>query len=122
MTEAFKLMPDPTFTSTVEIPKQGNEAPGKLPFTFRHYPVTEYQEWLKEHKRQLDEIADGPDASDAKGIDLMAQGVLHIAKGWGLPDEFNEENVKLLLNNYGRAYAAITATYFADLLGIRAKN
>lgn len=117
MTSPFKLIPNPTFTAVVEIPRAGEEAPGLLSFTFHHYGLVEYQKWLGEHQRELESLA-----SDVDGLPLMVKGIQHIAKGWALDDEFNAENITALLTNYGRAYASITATYFAELMGIRAKN
>lgn len=117
MSEAFLLDPNPSFKSVVEIPKHGDEEPGKLGFTFKHHPITEYQKWLKAHQQELEKLDD-----DADGIEVMVKGVQHVATGWALPDEFDADNIRRLLVNYGRAYTSIMATYFAELMGIRAKN
>lgn len=48
--------------------------------------------------------------------------IMDIAKGWDLEDEFNRENVELLLQEYPAAAASIVTTYRTACLEGRAGN
>ncbi|WP_426448136.1 phage tail assembly chaperone [Siccibacter colletis] len=103
MPTKFTLQPKPTFKTTVKIPRPG-EDDGELTFTFKHHP--------------LDVLADLEKLDEKTAIDFIAE----IAEGWALPDEFNSENITMLMQNYPAAMAAITETYYRELLGNREKN
>ncbi len=45
-----------------------------------------------------------------------------IVDGWALPDEFNRDNVIVLLQNYPRAFDNIGLAYTKELMGVREKN
>ncbi|HAK8370486.1 TPA: hypothetical protein H2W82_004744, partial [Salmonella enterica] len=94
----FSLIPNPTFSVTVSIPRAGAED-GKLTFTFRHKTLEE----LRSMDEKLQKAAEGK--KDA--IDPQADYLMEIVEGWALPDEFNRENVIVLLRNYPRAFDSI---------------
>ncbi|EBZ6086568.1 hypothetical protein EDK98_24150, partial [Salmonella enterica subsp. enterica serovar Halle] len=102
----FSLIPNPTFSVTVSIPRAGAED-GKLTFTFRHKTLEE----LRSMDEKLQKAAEGK--KDA--IDPQADYLMEIVEGWALPDEFNRENVIVLLRNYPRAFDSIGLAYTKEL-------
>lgn len=103
MAAKFQLQPKPVFKAHVNIPRAGEED-GVLTFTFKHKPVKELAEL---------ESLEGKTAVDF---------LLDITEGWALPDEFNRENLEVLLDNYPGAMKAIVSTYYQELTGNREKN
>ena len=101
----FKINPDPTFKVDVEIPLHGSKKPGKLGFTFKHRTLTQ----LKELTNRFKDMSD-PEA------------VLEIAEGWDAKEEFNKENIEILLENYIGAATAIIDTYIAEHKQAKIKN
>ncbi|EPL4030057.1 phage tail assembly chaperone [Enterobacter hormaechei] len=109
----FSLIPNPTFSVTASIPRAGAED-GKLTFTFRHKTLEE----LRTMDAKMQKAAEGK-----KGvIEPQADYLMDIVEGWALPDEFNRENVIVLLRNYPRAFDSIGLAYTKELMGIREKN
>lgn len=103
MASKFTLQPNPTFKANVKIPRAGDED-GELTFTFKHIP--------------LKELAALEKMDDKTALDFI-EG---ITTAWALPDEFNRDNLDMLLNNYPGALQSITETYYRELLGNRQKN
>ena len=100
----FKLVADPTFKCKVLIPRAGQED-GEIELTFKHY--------IKDTLIELEnELQNKPE------IDF----VMKLVSGWSLNEEFNKENMNILLNNYPAAIQAITSTYYKEMLGQREKN
>lgn len=91
----LKLVAEPTFKATVEIPIAGS-APVSVVFTFRHRTKTQLAEFTK--------ASEGKSESD---LDF----VMGMVCGWELDDEWTAENVALLLENYHGAAAAISMRY-----------
>lgn len=100
----FKLVAEPTFKCNVFIPRAGQED-GQIELTFKHYSAD-----------KLAKLED--EVKDKQIIDL----VMKIVQGWSLDEEFNQENMQILLNNYPAAWRAITDTYYKEMLGQREKN
>ncbi|OCL25954.1 phage tail assembly chaperone [Gilliamella sp. wkB171] len=100
----FKLIADPIFKCKVLIARPGQED-GSVEFTFKHYPVNELAKFEDELKNN--------------GI---IDFIMKIVAGWSLNDEFNQDNMQILLNNYPSASQAITTTYYKELFGQREKN
>lgn len=109
----FSLIPNPTFSVTASIPRAGAEV-GKLTFTFRHKTLEE----LRAMDSKMQKAAEGKKAV----IEPQADYLMEIVEGWALPDEFNRENVIVLLQNYPRAFDSIGMAYTKELMGIREKN
>ena len=118
MSELFTLAVNPTFESKVKIQIVGKAEPGELPVTFRHHPCDEYSAYLKEIHAKLE----AEDLKEEDAYPLMVAHLKHILAGWGLPDMMEDNNLRTLITNYSTAYVAITTTYFAELMGYRAKN
>ena len=102
----FSLIPNPTFSLTASIPRAGTED-GKLTL-----------EELRSMDEKLQKAAEGKKTA----IEPQADYLMEIVEGWALPDEFNRENVIVLLQNYPRAFDSIGMAYTKELMGIREKN
>lgn len=100
----FKLVADPTFKCKVLIPRPGQED-GQIEVTFKHYIRNELIELE-------DELKDKP----------IIDFAMKLVSGWSLDEEFNKDNMQILLNNYPAAIQAITTTYYKEMLGQREKN
>lgn len=48
--------------------------------------------------------------------------ITFLASGWNLDDEFNEENIKQLLDYYPATAIGLTSSYMKALAGQRVKN
>lgn len=100
----FKLVAEPTFKSTVFIPRPGQEN-GQIELTFKHYKlndITKFEDELKDKS--------------------VVEFVMKIVTDWNLEEEFNKNNIDILLNNYPAAVQAITDTYYKEIFGQREKN
>lgn len=101
----LKLQPDPTFKAKVEISVPG-AAPASVVFTFKHRSRQEMDRFLKSVSDMKDDV----------------EMVMALATGWELADDFNEENVKALVDSYISAPASIFEVYIKELTGARSKN
>lgn len=81
----------------------GDEA--SVVFTVKHRKASEIQELY----------------SDENGISDI-QMITELAVGWDLEEEFNEENIRELLDLYPAAALALTGHYLQALAGQRVKN
>jgi hypothetical protein len=102
---ALKLNPEPTFKAAVRIPVPGGESEPVV-FTFKHRTVDELKEFHASCKAGL------PD------FDVFRACVL----GWDLVDEFNEDNIRRLLQSYHGAAREVAKTYVTELMGARLGN
>lgn len=101
----FKLAVAPTFKAKVAIPVPGGESP-EVEFVFKHRTVAQLDEWRKTLEK------------DRKNEEVVAE----FLAGWGLDDEFNDENIALLCQNYAGAAMALMLAYQQELMGARKKN
>lgn len=104
MPVTLKLLADPTFRAKVGIPRAG-EPSIDVEMIFRHRTKEALQKWNgdRENRSDLDSFLD-------------------MVVGWELTDEFNRENVSLLLENYMGTALATFQVYFSELMGQRIKN
>lgn len=94
----LQLKAAPTFQKEVGIKDAaGNATPVLL--TFKHRTKTELDEFIKARPDKTDE-----------------QTFMDMVVGWDLEDEFNEANVKLLMENYMGGAAMPTFTTYIDAL------
>ncbi|WP_312272230.1 phage tail assembly chaperone [Pseudomonas sp.] len=100
----FKLDPNPTFDALVAIPMHGGGT-ADVKFTFKHRSKTELEEFLSTNK-------------DMDDLTLVKS----IATGWELEDEFSDENIQELLNNYIGAGSAIYVKYLEELYQAKRLN
>lgn len=74
-------------------------------FTVRHKKASEIQERYTADKPMTD-----------------VEMITFLASGWNLEDEFNDENVKQLLDYFPSVAIALTGSYMRALAGQRVKN
>lgn len=100
----LKLVASPTFKAKVGIPVAGGKAVD-VEFVFRHRTKTELDEFIKTRAEKSD-----------------VDSFLDMIAGWDLEDEFNADNVQLLLENYIGAAVTTYRAYIDELVANRAKN
>lgn len=93
----FSLDPSPTFDAPVPLPVHGGGTVEKR-FTFKHRD----RDALKQFLDTMSERSD-------------VQTVMEMVKSWELDDDFNEVNVKRLVDNYLGSARAIYDTYLQQL-------
>jgi hypothetical protein len=98
------LQPNPKFSGTVEIPCAG-ENPATIEFTFIHRTKTALDEFVKTRV----------------GVDDVTS-FMAMVSGWDLAEEFNADNVEVLLQNYISAAQATFQEYVRLLVEGKAKN
>ncbi|WP_041742285.1 phage tail assembly chaperone [Collimonas fungivorans] len=94
----------PTFKAKVGIPVAGGE-PVPVEFTFKHRTKSALDEFIKSRADQSD-----------------AESLLAMAEAWDLDDEFNQESIELLLENYIGSALAVYRTYIDQLMQAKVKN
>jgi hypothetical protein len=98
----LKLVANPTFIAKVGIPVAG-ATDADVTFTFRHRTKAELEDWVKE-----------------SGDDVKM--ILSMATAWDLDEQFNEDTVGVLVQNYMGAPEVIVTAYMKELLKAREKN
>lgn len=120
----LKLAVNPTFQAKVGIPLASGEKTDVL-MTFKHRTRTEYAEMMASFSRKpgdSDAIGDDLAVAARAGLKRDVDAVMSMVTAWDLEDEFNRENVELLLENYFGAASAIYETYGQALQGSRRGN
>ena len=114
----FSLKVDPTFKTKVglHVPGQGEV---QVQFEFKGRSRSELAELSKEMARAAQ---DAPDMTDADPEEAVQQTiaresrlVMSVAVGWELDDDFNEENVRRLLQKCPRSADAILKKYLQEV-------
>lgn len=100
----LSLIANPTFKSKVGIPVAGEESVDVL-VTFKHRTKTALDEFIKSRADQSD-----------------VDSFMAMVSGWDLIDEFNKENVEILLENHIGAALAVYRSYVEELLASKIKN
>lgn len=100
----FSLKASPTFAAKVGFPTAGGETVDVL-VTFKH--------------RTKKALADFIEWRTGKGDDEI---FLEMVVGWSLDDEFNKENVVMLLENHIGVALAVYRAYLEELTQSRLKN
>jgi len=99
------LVAAPTFNWPVPIPVAGGESV-PVEFTFRHRTKTQLDEFIKSRAEKSD-----------------VDSFLDMVVAWpGFVEEFNRENVELLLQNHIGTALQTYHIYVTELLGARLKN
>lgn len=101
----FKLTPNPTFKTKVGIPVPGVSDPVEVEFTFKYRTRSEVMEWSEAIKSKQDH-----------------EIIFDCVTAWELTDDYTEENIKRLCDNYPTAGAEIAVAYLRELAGVRTKN
>lgn len=113
----FKLNPKPTFKADVSIPRPGDED-GVLTFTFKHKTRSQ----LERLEKTLRETSEQLSETGTYSNEPMADFLMEICAGWALAEEFNRENMLVLLDNYPRAFDSIATQFTRELMAVRGKN
>lgn len=123
MSAKFKLVPNPTFEHTVKIPRAGDED-AELQFTFKHHSLKDMKAIQNNFKDKLEKASKlkGEDKQEEAVRKLQLEFINALATGWEVEDEFCDENLNFMLDNYPRAFDAITTQYQAELWSIRQKR
>ena len=100
----LKLVAAPTFSHPVKIPMAGG-APVPVTMEFKHRTKKELDEFIKSRAEKTD-----------------TETVLEMVSSWELEDEYNKENVELLLENYIGAALAVYTTYIDQLVQAKLGN
>lgn len=98
----LKLVPNPTFELSVPVPVPGSE-PVAVVFKLKHQSRDEFKKFLNE----LDSMED-----EAIFKKLVA--------GWELEDEFNDENIDKLIQNYLGVVRVVLNEYINEQGALRA--
>lgn len=102
----FKLQPKPTFWTKVPIAIAGAAKPALIDIEFKHLG----REALRDY------IASLPDREDAESL-------AEIVMGWKeVDEEFSQESLNKLLNNYPGAALSMVKTFVAEALEAKTKN
>lgn len=101
----LKLNPDPQFTNDVELTVPGQQETGTVALTFKYFGKTALEEFWESVKGKSD-------------VEIIGA----LVTGWGLPEEYAEENLGIFLDNYPLAAAEILKHYQSALLESRIKN
>lgn len=101
----LKLNPDPTFSGKVAVHVPGSE-PADVVLTFKHRSRSEFLAFNKKVKDMKDDV----------------ELIKAIATGWDLEDDFNDKNIRTLVEEYIDFPSAAFIEYCKELTGARAKN
>ncbi len=109
----LSLKANPTFTAKVGIPIAGGKTE-TVKFTFKHRTRSEFDAFTASMRPR--------DGDESTGLERDVEYVIAVASGWELADEFNKDNVEVLLQNYYGAAAAIATAYTRELIAAKAGN
>lgn len=107
----FKIIPNPTFTTDVELHVAGAE-PGKIKVTFKYLDKEQLAEWQKKHGSKPVEEALKEVVSDWSGVLLKDESQA----------AYTPENLNLLMAGYHTAGQDIANAFLREILGARRKN
>ncbi len=107
----FKITPNPTFTTDVELHVAGAE-PGKIKVTFKYLDKEQLAEWQKKH-----------------GSKPVEEALKEVIEGWkdvlledGSQAIYTPENLNQLMVGYHTAGQDIANAFLREILGARRKN
>jgi hypothetical protein len=111
----FTLTQNPTFKADVMLPTVGGE-PVKVAFEFKYRDRTElaglYADWGERHKAlglKSEEV--GLQQFTTLLIDLQVEQLKAIVAGWDVDEEFNDENLRILVSSISATPSAVLAAY-----------
>lgn len=114
MAKSFKIAQNATFKKVVSIPRVGGDAI-EVEFEYKYLPRQElaklYESWEKKAKElQISETSTLSELTEAE-IDLQVGQLQDILVGWAFSDEFNEENIRALVETSVHASRVVTEVY-----------
>lgn len=118
MAKKFSIKRDPTFTTTVNLPAPG-QAPVPVSFTFKWMDRESLAKFHDERKAFgvafLEKVEAGAaNAEIAKmAVDFEVPQLKSIIVGWDIEEEFNDENLRALVESGSELPGAIVSGYLA---------
>lgn len=114
MSKKFSIVHNPTFVAKVKVPRVGGE-PLEVDFTFKYKKRTEFTEIIEKWKKGADELqsvadSDLREATEAE-IAYQIEQIKDIVEGWDFEEEFNEENIRELVESSPMVSLAIVSAY-----------
>lgn len=104
----LSLVPNPLFSVDVGIPIPGVKEPTPVAFEFKHKGKTA----LNAFRETVDFSADG----------ITVAHVREMASSWGIEDEFSDENIGKLLEEFPGSGLAIYARFMGELQDAKLGN
>jgi len=111
------INPNPTFKADVEITVPGQKEPGTISLTFKYMSRKEFTAHLEMNKEKKDKSGKVTQKGKTTSEDFPS-----FVLGWGLEEEFNQENIEIFLDNYPASYLEIWKQYTNLLFESRIKN
>ena len=121
MAKTFKIQQNPTFKETVKIPRVGGE-PLEVVFEFKYLTRKELavlqDDWNKSTKEMIEKWTKAEDAE--RSLEEMSEDeITHNVKqlkdivvGWNFSDEFNDENIRALVEATLHTTDSIVKAYY----------
>jgi hypothetical protein len=114
MGKKFSISQNPTFKKKVEIPRVGGD-PIEVEFEYKYLPRQElaklYESWEKKAKDlNISEESTLSELTEAE-VSLQVGQLQDILVGWDFSDEFNEDNIRALVETSVHASRVVTEVY-----------
>ncbi len=121
MAKTFKIQQNPTFKETVKIPRVGGE-PLEVVFEYKYLTRKELavlqDDWNKATKEMIEKWTKAGD--DERSLEEMSEDeITHNVKqlkdivvGWNFSDEFNDENIRALVEATLHTTDSIVKAYY----------
>ena len=121
MAKTFKIQQNPTFKETVKIPRVGGE-PLEVVFEYKYLTRKELavlqDDWNKATKEMIEKWTKSEDAE--RSLEEMSEDeITHNVKqlkdivvGWNFSDEFNDENIRALVEATLHTTDSIVKAYY----------
>lgn len=121
MSKSFKIQQNPTFKETVKIPRVGGE-PLEVVFEYKYLTRKELaalqDDWNKATKEMIEKWTEAEDAE--RSLEEMSEDeITHNVKqlkdivvGWNFSDEFNDENIRALVESSLHTTDSIVKAYY----------
>ena len=121
MSKSFKIQQNPTFKETVKIPRVGGE-PLEVVFEYKYLTRKELavlqDDWNKATKEMIEKWTEAEDAE--RSLEEMSEDeITHNVKqlkdivvGWNFSDEFNDENIRALVDATLHTTDSIVKAYY----------
>lgn len=118
MAKKFSIAQNPTFKAKVDIPRIGGE-PISVEMEYKFIPRKElasvfqsWQEGFENIKENITEESKLTEMSDLE-IELQVEQLKDILVGWGFDDEFNDDNIRAVVELSAQATQAIVDGFHA---------
>lgn len=118
MGKKFSIKSNPTFPAKVKWPVVGGD-PVEIDFTFNYLgreALAEYQAKKTEYSKSLLELAKNESSNSEianKAISYEFEFLKTIIAGWGVDEEYNDENLRIAVSEGTHITHAIEDAFFA---------